>query len=43
MLERGGRVKVEAVGNVKTQTLLASTVKLVRRGSVVYTDRYQRL
>ncbi len=40
ILERGGRVKVEAVGNVKAQTLLASTVKLVRRGSVVYTDRY---
>ena len=43
ILERGGRVKVEAVGNVKTQTLLASTLKRVRRGSVVYTDRYQRL
>ncbi len=41
ILERGGRVKVEAVGNVTAQTLLASTVKLVRRGSVVYTDRYQ--
>ena len=41
ILERGGRVKVEAVGNVKAQTLLASTVKVVRRGSVVYTDRYQ--
>ena len=41
ILERGGRVKVEAVGNVKAQTLLASTVKLVRRGSVVYTDRYR--
>ena len=34
-------MKVEAVGNVKAQTLLASTVKLVRRGSVVYTDRYR--
>ena len=43
ILERGGRVKVEAVGNVKAQTLLASTLKRVRRGSVVYTDRYQRL
>ena len=41
ILERGGRVKVEAVGNVKAQTLLASTLKRVRRGSVVYTDRYQ--
>jgi transposase len=41
ILERGGRVKVEAVGNVTAQTLLASTVKVVRRGSVVYTDRYQ--
>ena len=36
-------MKVEAVGNVKAQTLLASTLKRVRRGSVVYTDRYQRL
>ena len=41
ILERGGRVRVEAVRNVTAQTLLASTVKGVRRGSVVYTDRYQ--
>ena len=34
ILERGGRVKVEAVGNVKAQTLLASTLKRVRRGKV---------
>lgn len=40
ILERGGRVEVRAVRNVTAQTLLASTVKLVRRGSLVYTDRY---
>lgn len=40
ILERGGRVQVRVVRNVTAQTLLGSTLKLVRRGSVVYTDRY---
>ena len=41
ILERNGTVKVEIVPNVRTETLLGITVKAVRRGSVVYTDRYQ--
>jgi len=40
ILERNGTVKVEIVPNVKAETLLGITVKTVRRGSVVYTDRY---
>lgn len=41
ILERKGTVKVEIVPNVRAETLLGITVKKVRRGSVVYTDRYQ--
>ncbi len=41
ILQRGGWVRVEAVRNVTAKTLVASTLKLVRRGSVLYTDRYQ--
>jgi transposase len=41
VLERQGRVNVEVVPNVKAETLLHLTVKKVRRGSIVYTDRYK--
>ncbi len=41
ILERQGRVVVEVVPNVTAATLLDLTVKKVRRGSIVYTDRYQ--
>jgi transposase len=41
ILERNGTVKVEIVPNVRAETILGITVKAVRRGSVVYTDRYQ--
>jgi transposase len=41
ILERKGIVRVEAVPNVRAETLLGLTVKTVRRGSIVYTDRYQ--
>lgn len=41
ILEREGRVFVEAVPNVRAETVLALTVKKVRRGSLVYTDRYK--
>ncbi len=41
ILERNGTVRVEVVPNVRAQTLLGLTVKTVRRGSIVYTDRYQ--
>lgn len=40
ILERAGQVCVEVVPNVKAETLLDLTVKKVRRGSIVYTDRY---
>ena len=41
ILEREGKVRVEVVPNVKAETLLQLTVKKVRRGSIVYTDKYQ--
>jgi transposase len=41
ILERAGQVRVEVVPNVKAETLLDLTVKKVRRGSIVYTDKYQ--
>jgi transposase len=41
ILERQGIVRVEVVPNVRAETLLGLTVKTVRRGSIVYTDRYQ--
>jgi len=41
ILERQGIVRVEVVPNVRAETLLGYTVKTVRRGSIVYTDRYQ--
>lgn len=41
ILEREGSVSVEVVPNVKAETVLGLTVKKVRRGSIVYTDRYQ--
>jgi transposase len=41
ILERKGTVKVEIVPNVRAETILGITVKTVRRGSIVYTDRYK--
>ena len=41
ILERQGIVRVEVVPNVRAETLLGLTVKTVRHGSIVYTDRYQ--
>ncbi len=40
ILERNGKVHVEIVKNVKAKTLLASTIKKVRKGSIVYTDKW---
>lgn len=40
ILERGGKVSV-SVHNVSTDTLMGETVKKVRRGSVVYTDKWR--
>jgi transposase len=40
ILEREGQVHVSVVADVSAATLLTLTVKKVRRGSVVYTDRF---
>jgi transposase len=41
ILEREGRVFVEALPTTRAKDVLALTVKKVRRGSIVYTDRYR--
>ena len=40
ILERNGLVSVDVVPNVGARTLLNMTIKKVRRGSIVYTDKY---
>jgi transposase len=39
--ERNGTVRVEVVKNVTAQSLLNMTIKKVRRGSIVYTDKFR--
>lgn len=41
ILERDGIIKVEVVNDVSSETLLGLTVKTVRRGSIVYTDKFR--
>ena len=41
ILERNGIVEVTVVPDVSAETLLGLTVKKVRRGSVVYTDKFR--
>lgn len=41
ILEREGRVFVEVLPTTRARDVLALTVKKVRRGSIVYTDRYR--
>ena len=41
ILERGGKVSVQEVPDVKATTLINSTLRKVRRGSIVYTDKYK--
>jgi transposase len=41
ILERNGIVRVEVIKDVTAQTLLNFTVKTVRRGSIVYTDKFR--
>jgi transposase len=41
ILERNGRVTVSVVKDVTAESLLKETVKMVRRGSIVYTDKYR--
>jgi len=40
ILERNGFVSVDVVPNVGAKTLLNMTIKKVRRGSIVYTDKF---
>ncbi|GIU72429.1 MAG: DDE transposase [Candidatus Nitrosocaldaceae archaeon] len=41
ILERNGKVKVEIVKDVKAETILRETIKKVKRGSIIYTDKYK--
>ena len=41
ILERGGKVSVSIVTDVKAESLLSETVRKVRRGSIVYTDKWR--
>ena len=41
ILERKGKVKVEAVPHVQAETLLRETLRKVKRGSLIYTDRFR--
>jgi len=41
ILERNGKVMVTVVPNVTAETLIELTVKTVRRGSIVYTDKFR--
>lgn len=41
ILERGGKVSVSIVKDVKAESLLGEAVKRVRRGSIVYTDQWK--
>jgi transposase len=42
ILERGGKVRVEVVHNVTGETLLMMAIKKVKRGSLIYTDKFRR-
>jgi len=41
ILERGGKVRVEVVKDVRGETLLEMTIKKVKRGNLIYTDRFR--
>ena len=41
ILERDGIVRVEVVKDVSAKTLLNLTIKTVRRGSIIYTDKFR--
>jgi transposase len=41
ILERDGLVKVEVVKDVSARTLIDMTIKTVKRGSIVYTDKFR--
>jgi len=41
ILERNGMVKVDVVKDVSAKTILNHTIQTVRRGSIVYTDKFR--
>lgn len=41
IMERNGKVRVSVVPNVTAETLIGLTVKTVRRGSIIYTDKFR--
>jgi len=41
ILERGGKVRVEVVADVASQTLVEMAIRKVKRGSLLYTDRFR--
>ena len=41
ILERNGQVRVEVVKDVKGETLLKAMIKKVKRGSLIYTDKWK--
>jgi len=41
ILERDSLVRVEVVRDVTAKNLLNQTVRMVRRGSIIYTDKYK--
>jgi transposase len=41
ILERNGKVKVEIVKDVSEETLLRETIRKVKRGSLIYTDKFK--
>ena len=41
ILERGGKVRVEVVRDVQGETLLELAIKKVKRGSLIYTDKFR--
>jgi transposase len=41
ILERNGKVSVSILKDVSTESIINETVKKVRRGSIVYTDRWR--
>ena len=42
ILERGGKVRMEVVQKVSGETLVTMAIKKVKRGSLIYTDKFRR-
>jgi transposase len=41
LVERRGKVRVEVVEDVLAESILRSAIKKVKRGSIIYTDRFR--